>query len=189
MWTLLALGGAGLLLVVMYLGARAQRATHPDRTAQLIGKAMTPLEILACSKEPTTGQVMISLLSHDVLVVLLPPVGFSPKSSMCVFQDDEGTFVLVTPNYNVLAALQPADWKGQPGFTAQLNPDLDGKLKYVGRMPGEQLLLECPPGLAIRLLLRTEDLTGIREVTIDAETIAEVQALKREMSSASDGSP
>ncbi|MNT12895.1 hypothetical protein D3C72_1478420 [compost metagenome] len=173
----------------MYLGARKQRATHPDRTAQLIGKAMTPLEVLAGSKEPTTGQVLASLLSHDVLVVLLPPVDFSPKSTMRVFQDDDSPFLLVTPNSNVLAALQPADWKGQPGFTAQLNPDLDEMLKYVGRMSGEQLLLECPRDLAIRLLLRTEDLNGIREVTIDAVTIAEVQALKRDMSSGSHTSP
>lgn len=189
MWTLLALGGAGLLLAVMYLGARTQRAKNPDRTAQLTGKAMTPLEILAGSKEPTTGQVMISLLSHDVLVVLLPPVGFSPKSSMRVFQDDEGPFVLVTPNTNVLASLQPANWMEQPGVTAQRNPDVDGMLKYVGRMPGEQLLLECPPDLAIRLLLRTADINVIRELNIDAVTIAEVQALKRDTSIASHGSP
>ncbi|HAP26881.1 MAG TPA: hypothetical protein DCR74_14955 [Achromobacter sp.] len=189
MWTLLALGGAGLLLGVMYLGARTPRSTHPDRTEQLIGKAMTPLELLAGSKEPTTGQVLASLLAHDVLVVLLPPVGFSPKSSMRVFQDDEGPFVLVTPNTNVLAALQPANWMEQPGVTAQRNPDVDGMLKYVGRMSGEQLLLECPPDLAIRLLLRTADINGIREITIDAGTIAEVQALRRETSSASHGSP
>ena len=188
-WTLLAVCGAGLLLVVMYLGSRKQRATHPDRTAQLNDKAMTPLEVLAGSKEPTTGQVLASLLSHDVLVVLLPPAGFSPKSSMRVFQDDDGPFVLVTPNSNVLAALQPTDWKGQPGSNVQLNPDLDGTLKYVGRMSGEQLLFECPPDLAIRLLLRTADLNRVREVTIDAVTIAEVQALKRDTFSESHGSP
>lgn len=189
MWTLLALCGAGLLLVVMYLGSKKQRATHPDRTAQLTGKAMTPLEVLAGSKEPTTGQVLASLLSHDVLVVLLPPEGFSPKSSMRVFQDDDGPFVLATPNSNVLSALQPANWKRQPGFNAQLDPDLDGMLKYVGRMSGEQLLFECPPDLAIRLLLRTEDLNRIQEVAIDAVTIAEVQALKRDTFSESHGSP
>ncbi|MCG7324077.1 hypothetical protein [Achromobacter sp. ACRQX] len=96
--------------------------------------------------------------------------------------------MLVTSNINVLGALQPANWMGQPGVTAQRNPDVDGMLKYVGRMSGEQLLLERPPNLAIRLLLRTADINGIREITIDAGTIAEVQALKRDMSIAGHGS-
>lgn len=180
MWILLALCGAGLLLAVTYFGARKQRASHPDRTAQVIGNAMTPLEVLVGSKETTTGQVLASLLSHDVLVVLLPPAGFSPRSSMRVFQDDEGPFVVATTNTSVLAALQPADWKGPAGSTAQRNADLDWTFKYVGRMSGEKLLLECPPDLAIRLLLRTAQSDGIQEVTIDAATIADVQALKRE---------
>lgn len=181
MWTLLALCILAILIVMECFYAMNSRNAHPERTAQLTGKAMTPLELLVNSKAPTTSEVLLSLLSHDVLVVLWPPEGTSPQSTMRVFQDDQGPFVLATTNSNVLAALQTIDQNSPADFTAQPNPGLEGILKYVGRMSGENLLLKCPPDLTIRLLLRTTKSDFIHKVAIDAAAIAAMQACKPEV--------
>ncbi len=167
MWFLLLLAIFAALVFGCYrlIGAQDD-ADFSERTRQLHGEALTPLETLMDAEDTTQGRLLAALMTHDVLLAMEPPVHDPERSVPLRLNDGTGDYLLVAASQGI------AD---QFGEAVESQGGGSSPFAFVARLSGATLVEEpIPEVVGIRMLGRSQS-GNFNAIVIEASTLSEVR--------------